>query len=221
MPETLATCTYVFGLESSGTRFIAKNIAKRLDADTKWDGDHPPCWQWRGHTVQHISLPHGKLCTPQHAGKGIDIVPVADVCPPPSPPAPKLVMNIIERAAYLKSLPQPLQSEDRERWIANISGTMRARPWCQAIIVTRSPIFQRLSKLSAHGCGAGSKEWSPQHAQWTVNGQPWSDATEYLKHVAWRREDANSRRSVREAVESLPAEQLLVVPYEEVRHARV
>ena len=47
-----ATNVFVFGLESSGTRFLSRAIASAIKP-TKWDGERPPCWL----SLIHISEP--------------------------------------------------------------------------------------------------------------------------------------------------------------------
>lgn len=49
---------YVFGPESSGTRYLSRGISLLYDKRNKWDGESPPCHG----NVQHISLPWGSVC---------------------------------------------------------------------------------------------------------------------------------------------------------------
>lgn len=71
---------FVFGLESSGTRYLARAVAKAIQPRTSWNGERPACVQLpisdgftdegtygnRRHqgrrTVYHISMPTGRFC---------------------------------------------------------------------------------------------------------------------------------------------------------------
>ena len=68
---------FVFGLESSGTRYLARAVAKAIQPRTSWNGERPACVQLpisdgftdegvpgkQGRrTVYHISMPTGRFC---------------------------------------------------------------------------------------------------------------------------------------------------------------
>ena len=215
------SCTFVFGLESSGTRFVARGLSRLLNRHTTWDGQSPPCWSYTGHSIQHISLPHGVACSDRDAEEGIVIEANADVCavPPGGDAPPPLLVPPPPSPAPRDAGTLPFDLLPSKRWMANLTSTLLARPECKAVVVTRASIFQRLSKLSGHGCGARVPE-----------GEVWDESTQYLKHVAWRREDALARRFISEALHHFkwgsaataaanahaPASRLLVVPYEDL-----
>lgn len=205
------TCTFVVGLESSGTRLVARELARLLKPATLWDGQSPPCFSWRGHKIQHISLPQGGECTEASASTGIEVVQVADLCQPPPPHGPFYFPSNTPRPSRCSATLYPSRDDDNcpqlpERWLFNLSATLLAFPRCKGVIVTRSKVFQRMSKLSAHGCRAGSEQ----------PGGAWDDESEYRKRVAWQREDALARQIVLEALERFPPSRLLTVAYEEL-----
>ena len=51
----------VTGLESSGTRFVSREISLALGYK-KWNGESPYCIRVKNDIVHHISLPHGGMC---------------------------------------------------------------------------------------------------------------------------------------------------------------
>ena len=70
---------FVFGLESSGTRYLARAVAKTIQPHTTWNGERPACVELpttdngltdedgvpgkkRRRTVYHISMPTGRFC---------------------------------------------------------------------------------------------------------------------------------------------------------------
>ena len=207
------TCTFVVGLESSGTRLVARELARLLRPTTMWDGQSPPCWSWRGHRLQHISLPQGGECTEASAIEGIEVVQVANLCQPPPPHGAFYYPSNTPRPKRCSATLYPSGGDDDddckkvpERWLFNLSATLLAFPRCKGVVVTRSKVFQRMSKLSRHGCAAGSER----------SDGAWDEESEYRKRVAWQREDALARRIVLEALESFPPSRLLSVAYEEL-----
>ena len=75
--ESSSAMTYIFGPESSGTRFLSRTIAATTASTSiSWDGENPACWSER---VQHISLPWGQTCA-DHVGEADVIIPEVDLC---------------------------------------------------------------------------------------------------------------------------------------------
>ncbi|GBG29805.1 Hypothetical Protein FCC1311_060252 [Hondaea fermentalgiana] len=70
-PRTL----FVFGPESSGTRFIARALANASLPGAVWDGENPACWRHGALVVQHISLPWGSNCS-----KPMDYISRVNTC---------------------------------------------------------------------------------------------------------------------------------------------
>lgn len=68
---------YIFGTESSGTRFLSRNVAKIIDSNVKWDGEMPACRKIgnNGDKVVHVSVPWGGTCNGH-----IDIQQNFDIC---------------------------------------------------------------------------------------------------------------------------------------------
>ena len=208
-----ATKVYVFGLESSGTRYVSRGIAQQINPVTTWDGQSPPCWSWRGNRVIHVSLPHGMYCSSEDLEHPMSIVDNADVmCQP---------------------WVRPVPNTSRVRWIANITSTLMAAPEARAVIVTRPMIFQRVSKLSNHGCGGGKRQntssgvvqsspvrhgGAPSQPSETEEDAKRNAAHErWRRQLAWRREDAISRRSIEHAMRSdAVSSRVLAVPYDEM-----
>ena len=182
---------FVFGLESSGTRFVSRAIARALNPNTLWDGQGGPCWWWRGHRIVHVSLPMFGICGPEEVDMHRDwptVVSDADLCYEPS--------TDLRRSA--------------PRWIANITSTvLRAGRAARAIVVTRSHIFQRVSKLNTHGCGAFSG---------SLYARATNDASAHFRsQLAWRKEDALSRQLIIEALtHRRVGDQMLHVAYDEL-----
>ena len=213
---------FVFGLESSGTRFVSRGIAQQLNPATRWDGQSPPCWSYRGHRVIHVSLPHGMYCSAEDLERPASIVQDADV--------------------MCKPWVRPVSNDSRVRWIANITATLAATPDSHAVVVTRPMVFQRLSKLSNHGCGTQQPMtsidqstlhvlWDEQRNDWVrlaspAAGEPAEEQRRqkdmalfrWKQQLAWRREDALSRQSIAHALQSdATRAQVLVVPYDEMQ----
>ena len=215
------------GLESSGTRFVSRAIAEAIQPNMTWDGQEGegnfgeaswsgPCFHWHSgdaggpkHQLAHVSLPHGMWCTHRDLAHDVQLMAHADICHPFPPGTP-------------------------ERWVANVTSTLLAtRPAGKAIIVTRSPVWQRLSAMVVHGCTAAKAD--PNRAKverakalakamgklGTVNSDiPDPDpihVRKYKAQLARRREDAVSRRSIAEALAN-PAvrDRILLVPYDEL-----
>lgn len=179
------TCMYIFGLESSGTKYVSHALSKLLHFSTTWDGQNPACWSYRGHSIQHISLPHGESCAAGDAEGGMRIVAEADMC------------EVGPESAA--------RDPPRTRWIVNVTSTLLAAPSCKAIVVTRSSVFQRMSKLFGHGCGSASADGVRRELR------------QFRKHMAWRREDSLSRQMIVQAFDHFGAHgRIIAVPYEEL-----
>ena len=67
---------YIFGSESSGTRYLSREVAKMLDSTLRWDGERPACKRVaRGNKVVHVSVPWGMTCNGE-----INVLPSFDAC---------------------------------------------------------------------------------------------------------------------------------------------
>ena len=55
-------CLHVAGLESSGTRFVTRQVAQLWVGHHNWNGMKPPCIHARAGTLFHLSLPWGGDC---------------------------------------------------------------------------------------------------------------------------------------------------------------
>jgi hypothetical protein len=140
-----ARCTIVIGLESSGTRFVARELSRLLGncslppharhveaAPCGWNGESPPCWSTlrrttqrtapEQHYVHHLSLPWGLTCT-----DSFYVRQRSDQC--------------------LKHT-----TGESGRWFLNVTSHLLAYPQCRAVVLTRDKIFTRVSKLHRH-CG--------------------------------------------------------------------
>lgn len=47
-------CIIVFGLESSGTRYVSRGIAKLMHPESRWDGERPECYK-KGRSAACVS----------------------------------------------------------------------------------------------------------------------------------------------------------------------
>jgi hypothetical protein len=122
-------CVFVFGLESSGTKFVATHIARAMapkdsapasSSDellfTSTDGSSATCWKAsNGHFVQHISLPSGSTCA---ATRYYKMTLGVDTC---------------------VDLPMG-------RWIADLAATMELHPTCTGIVVERTQVYGHMSR---------------------------------------------------------------------------
>ena len=121
---------YVFGPESSGTRFISRSIAKVLDPTADWDGELPPCHMTSGGGLQHVSLPFGQSCWDESYLAKWD----ADGSPP------------LEKDVDLCS-----RTPSSSRWFADVTATLKARPQARAVIIVRDPEFS-LDSVEVEHC---------------------------------------------------------------------
>lgn len=53
---------YIFGTESSGTRFLSRSVASLFDNRLRWNGEMPACKRVADKKVVHVSLPWGDWC---------------------------------------------------------------------------------------------------------------------------------------------------------------
>jgi hypothetical protein len=53
---------YVFGAESSGTRFLSRGVAVLFRNKLRWNGESPACKVIGDNKVAHVSLPWGSTC---------------------------------------------------------------------------------------------------------------------------------------------------------------
>lgn len=125
------SCVFVFGLESSGTKFVATHIARGIAPTepgaflhellfTARSGGSATCWKGAGgSSVQHISLPSGCTCTTARYRSMIEGV---DAC----------------------------EDEPLGRWVADVVATMRRHPACTGIVVERLQRYGHLSRASQH-----------------------------------------------------------------------
>ena len=56
-------CIFFFGLESSGTRYLARNVAHMIQNNSTWNGEYPACFETHGAKLVHISLPYAESCS--------------------------------------------------------------------------------------------------------------------------------------------------------------
>lgn len=61
VPVTQSRHIFVFGLESSGTRYLSRALAHSI-THTNWDGEYPACWTHNSIKVVHYSLPWLRNC---------------------------------------------------------------------------------------------------------------------------------------------------------------
>lgn len=67
---------YVFGAESSGTRYMSSGVAKLFDSTIEWSGYIPACrYINRDVSIQHVSLPSNGRCN-----GNIVVIPTVDKC---------------------------------------------------------------------------------------------------------------------------------------------
>ena len=118
-----ATNVFVFGLESSGTRFLSRAIASAIKP-TKWDGERPPCWRDSRWKIHHISLPWGGRCNNKSASSKFTTVS-PDMC-------------------AVRGYPR------KGRWFADITSIMRSNPRHRAVIIERNAEFSYLSSLKKY-----------------------------------------------------------------------
>ena len=127
--KSAATRVYVFGPESSGTRFLSRTIASTLDVTTNqsssssWDGENPACWDqhppaWR---VEHLSLPWGGSCS-GHVGEENVVVDDVDLC----------------------------SKNQFGRIFTNITSTLLARPTAKAVTIVRDVKYTLPSVVLNH-----------------------------------------------------------------------
>ena len=57
-------CIIVFGLESSGTRYVSRAVAKLQNPKSAWNGEFPECYHYKSTVFQHVSLPFYGTCNP-------------------------------------------------------------------------------------------------------------------------------------------------------------
>ena len=114
---------YVFGPESSGTRFLSRTIAGVVTGwTTLWDGEFPSCWsESKPWTVQHISLPWGSTCQ-EHKGEPDRIEDAVDMC----------------------------ASQPGGRWFANVTSALLAHTEARAVAIVREEQYTLPSVLEHH-----------------------------------------------------------------------
>ena len=123
-----STRVYVFGPESSGTRFLSRTIASTIDVATNfsssssWDGENPACWDqsppaWK---VEHLSLPWGGSCS--SSGNENVIVDDVDLC----------------------------SKNEFGRIFTNITSTLLARPLAKAVTIVRDVKYTLPSVVLNH-----------------------------------------------------------------------
>lgn len=120
-----APCLYILGLESTGTRFVSREIMRmrikgnadprraRLGVVLPWDGENPPCASVSGLHILHASLPWGGTCTSTMKTD---------------------VLN--DNLKYGLHHPQCWVS-NMHRWVLNVSSVLAQRK-CHAIYLTRT-----------------------------------------------------------------------------------
>ena len=119
-----ATNVFVFGLESSGTRFVSRAIASAIKP-TNWDGEKPPCWHDSRWKIHHISLPWGGQCNDKTASSKFTTVS-PDMC-------------------AVRGYPRR-----NTRWFADITSILRSNPRHRAVIIERNAEFSYLSSFKQH-----------------------------------------------------------------------
>ncbi|GBG32648.1 Hypothetical Protein FCC1311_088732 [Hondaea fermentalgiana] len=117
---------FVFGPESTGTRFMSRSLSKMLEPMSKWDGEAPACKVHEDpfhkiHVkIQHISLPWGGYCD-----GAIHIVSDLDLC------------DKRQRLPF-------------SHFFVDIEEVLRRTPHSKAIVLTRDPLFAMRSVLEHH-----------------------------------------------------------------------
>ena len=124
---TMTPHVYVFGLESSGTRYISRGIAKSIDEKTHWGGESPACWKHKDGDIQHISLPWGGTCDGHEKRTKKEV----NLCsfPHHHPPG---------------------------RWFANITNVLNGFPDRKAVVIVRVSEFT-LPSVMKHHCFKGKE----------------------------------------------------------------
>lgn len=83
---TAPESVYVFGPESSGTRYVSRVVSRMLTSEQNdWNGEFPACF----HGVQHISLPWGGVCD-----GALRVVRDVDLCSRRGPASNRWFANI-------------------------------------------------------------------------------------------------------------------------------
>lgn len=207
--ELPTTCTVVVGLESSGTRYVARELSRLLGdnctagrqpkgprasawsaAGCAWDGERPPCWEGPDRqVVQHVSLPFGGFC-----GSG--------------------TAYVLQRTSICHG------STEAGRWFLNLSSHLDQSN-CRAVVVTREKVFTRISKVTQH-CRTDvqrnrSATLAAANASTNLSAAKVA-AVRSLRSDAVREEEIG-RQILREAMSSAP-DRILVVPYDELEWLR-
>lgn len=108
---------FIGGTESSGTRYVSKNVARLIGLRGNWNGNVPECKTINGTSIRHVSIPSMGRCI-----DGINVVPEVPSCKPGG-----------------KKLSMPL------RWHANFTSMLELDPKSIAIIITRDSYFTQRS----------------------------------------------------------------------------
>ena len=117
----------VYGLESSGTKFVSASIYEAIKSKSeRWDGGSPACVmaQETGTRIYHFSLPFGSFCTDKMKVNQLTKEQACDVS-----------LN-----SYSK------------RWITNVTYQMTRSPDTAAVIVLRDFTASLRSKVSSRHC---------------------------------------------------------------------
>ena len=126
--QRAASCTLVTGLESSGTRFVARELANIVSGHrTHWNGEAPPCFcaANTSHVIMHMSLPQGGRCSDYlQRGKQLGA---------PSAFHPSWCLS------------------PEGRQMLNLSDLLlRQMPHCRAVVLTRGYTFAHHRRLKTH-----------------------------------------------------------------------
>ncbi|GBG32647.1 TPR repeat-containing protein yrrB [Hondaea fermentalgiana] len=117
---------YVFGPESTGTRFMTRSLSKLFEPTSRWDGEYPACKthidpEGGGYVnIQHLSLPWGGWCD-----GAIRIVPEIDMC------------NTLQKPKY-------------GRFFVDIETLLKRVPNARAIVLSRDAKYTMRSVLKHH-----------------------------------------------------------------------
>lgn len=124
LPE--ARCLYVVGLESTGTRFVSREIASMRMGPHNWTGEVPACVTADDLHLHHLSLPFGGVCS---ATTSAVVVKDSGGTPP------------------------ICSSNNRyhsPRWILNVSTLLAHRPNCRLVYLVRNDASAHGSRARRH-----------------------------------------------------------------------
>lgn len=162
---------WIFGLESSGTRWLANAVYRARHAGDakarKWDGEHPPCMG----KVNHVSLPWGQTCEAMRRSDGEWPLP------------PVRVMQ-----------PDMCAAQGKGRMQVDISGVLAADPTARAVFIVRPREAQEAGVVSNGHCNheTALRAEGHQGEQLMIDAQrafPERTVMTYYEDYCWRRRE--------------------------------